>query len=317
MNIKVVKPSSTSEKLTRTTVDTIEFTHKLVASWRLPSFQRELKINAKVIACAKEITEAGGVLPGILTIGMFEGDAYIVDGQHRLSAWSQTGLQLGYADVRTCWFNDMSKMADEYVRLNSSLVKLRPDDVLRGHEASTPALSAIRHKCKFIGYDMIRRGDKSPVLSMSVFVRIWAASRQETPTAPTSENAIKLFDDEETRHAITFALICYEAWSRDREYSRLWGALNLSLCAWLYRRLVLGQDRTSETRAHKFSADEFRKCLMSLSAESAYLDYLVGRNTTDRDRAPAYARVRQLFQKRIFTDTGRKIRMPEPPWSHT
>lgn len=314
MKIHIVKPSTTSEKLTKTTVDTVELTEKLVASWRVPPFQRDLKINAKVIAVSEEIKAAGGVLPGMLTVGVLDGTTYIVDGQHRLAAWRQTGLPLGYVDVRTHFFEDVGDMAKEFVRLNSSLVKLRPDDILRGMEPSTPSLQRLRRKCPFIGYDMIRRGEKSPVLSMSSFVRMWMAGKQEVPAGGGSLEALAGFDDNETSQAIDFANLCYEAWRRDTEYARLWSVLNMTLCAWLYRRVVLGERQTAASRAARLTKDEFRKCLMALSADSQYLDYLVGRLLNDRDRAPAYSRIKALFTRRHSQETGKSIKLPAPSW---
>jgi hypothetical protein len=316
MSMRMVKPSSSSERQTRTTVDTLELTPKIVNSWKLPPFQRELKMNAKVEDVTREIQGSRGVVPGILTVGVLDGETYIVDGQHRIAAWLATGLPLGYADVRMHWFESLGDMAVEFVRLNTALVKLRPDDILRGLEPSTPALQKIRRKCVFIGYDMVRRSEKAPVLSMSIFVRTWAGTRAEVPSAPGSQDALKTFDEAETDAAIDFALLCFEAWHRDRSYARLWASLNLTLCAWLYRRMVLGFGRPKGQQRAQFTRDEFRKCLMALSADGQYLDYLVGRNVGDRDRAPAYSRVKAIFQRRYLADTGKQVRLPAPAWSH-
>lgn len=316
MNIKIVKPSTSSEKQTRTTVDTVELTEKLVASWRLPPFQRDLRINAKVQTVAEEIRQDDGVLPGILTVGVLDGVTYIVDGQHRIAAWRQTGLDYGYADVRTHFFESMGDMAKEFVRLNSSLVKLRPDDIMRGMEPSTPSLQKIRKKCPWIGYDMIRRSANAPVLSMSAFVRMWASSKQEVPAGGSSIESLAVLDDErEANEAVKYVQLCFEAWHRDTEYARLWSALNLTLCAWLYRRIVLGERISANSRSAKFTEDDFRKCLMALSAEAQYLDWLVGRNLSERDRGPAYNRIKAVFTRRYERENGRTIKIVQPAWS--
>jgi len=316
MIMKLVKPSSVPEKLTHSTMDTIELTPKLVASWKSPPFQRDLKINSKVMAVAEEIKQAGGVLPGILTLGVFDSQVYVVDGQHRIAAWQQTSMDIGYADVRTHWFSSLGEMAKEFVKLNSSLVRLRPDDILRGLEASTPALQKIRRKCGFVGYDMVRRSERAPVLSMSVFLRSWMGSRHEAPQHTTGQEALNGMTEQETDAAINFVTLCYEAWSRDFEYRRLWSMLNFQLCAWLYRRLVLGEHISKASRVARYSKEDFRRCLMALSTDPTYLDYLIGRNMNDRDRAPAYSRIKALFQKRYFQETGKKGQLPIPEWSH-
>lgn len=316
MKLNIVKPSTSSEKQTRTTVDTVELSEKLVASWRLPPFQRDLRINAKVSAVTEEIRKDDGVLPGILTVGVLDGVTYIVDGQHRLAAWRQTGLDYGYADVRTHFFESLGDMAKEFVRLNSSLVKLRPDDIMRGMEPSTPSLQKIRKKCPWIGYDAVRRSPNAPVLSMSAFVRMWASSKQEVPAGGSSVEALAVLeDDAETNIAIEFVQTCFEAWHRDHEYARLWSALNLTVCAWLYRRIVLGERISSTSRTARFTKDDFRKCLMALSADGQYLDWLVGRNLSERDRGPAYNKIKAIFARRYERETGKSVKLVQPAWS--
>jgi hypothetical protein len=317
VQMKLVKPASDPEKRTHTTVDTIELNQKLVSSWKSPPFQRALRDNAKVRAVAEDVQRAGGVLPGILTLGIYDGDRYLVDGQHRVFAWQQTGLEVGYADVRICWFDSLGEMASEFVRLNSSLVRLKTDDLLRGLEPSSATLQRIRRKCGFIGYDNIRRGDKSPVLSMSTFVRVWAASRGDVPrSSVAATEALESMTDAETSEAIEFANICYEAWKRDPEYARLWSTVNMTLCAWLYRKLVLGEGIAKNSRSKRMSKEDFRRCLLALSAESTYLEFLVGRNMGERDRAPAYGRLKAIFQRRYHAENGERLTMPAPPWSH-
>lgn len=314
--IRLVRPSSAEEKQTRTTLDVVELTPKLVAAWKSPPFQRPLTINAKVLAVAEEIRQAGGVLPGVVTLGVLDGEIYIVDGQHRIAAWLQTALPTGYVDVRTHWFTTMSEMATEFVKLNSQMVRMRPDDILRGLEPSSAALQKIRRKCGWVGYDMVRRSERAPVLSMSTFLRCWAGTKTDSPKTVPSLLALASMDEAETEAAIEFIGLCFEAWRRDVEYQRLWGALNLTLCAWLYRRLVRGERITASQRVERFSKEAFRKCLLALSAEAAYLEYLVGRNLGDRDRAPAYARVKTIFQHRYHAETGKQVRLPAPEWSH-
>ena len=51
----------------------------------------------------------------------------------------------------------MAEMGDAFVALNSRLVNMRPDDILRGLEGSIPALQEIRASCPFVGYDQIRQ----------------------------------------------------------------------------------------------------------------------------------------------------------------
>lgn len=317
--MKLVKPSGEAERATQTTVDTLEVTRKLAASWKSPPFQRDVRMNDRVMELVKDVQESG-VLPGVLTLGVLDGEVYIVDGQHRLSAFLSTDLPACYADVRTHYFRTMAAMANEFVRLNSSLVKLRPDDILKGLEQSNPHLQRIRKKCPFVGYDMVRRSEKSSILSMSVLVRTWMGTRADVPTgnAGSAQDCADMLDERETASLVEFLTLCFSAWQRDMEYARLWGSLNLALCAWLYRRVVEGQGGTGkgQSRSTCLTPEEFRRGMMALSASSEYLDYLAGRRLSDRDRAPAYNRIKAILAKR-YRDEGRaKLLLPQPSWAH-
>lgn len=147
MSLKIVKPATPAEKSTRSTVDTVELTPSLIDTWQVPGFQRPLRVNAKVLALVEEIKQAGGVVPGVLTLGVVGGIRYRLDGQHRLEAFKLSGLDLGYADVRTVFAADLAELGEEFVRLNSRLVTMRPDDILRGIEATYPALQLLRKRC--------------------------------------------------------------------------------------------------------------------------------------------------------------------------
>jgi hypothetical protein len=59
----------------------------------------------------------------------------------------------------------------------------------------------------------------------------------------------------------------------------------------------------------------YAKLLMSLSADSQYPDWLVGRNNAQRDMSPAYARIKSAFAKRLELETGKKPSLPQPAWA--
>jgi hypothetical protein len=82
---------------------------------------------------------------------------------------------------------------------------------------------------------------------------------------------------------------------------------------WLYRRLVLDKDRGVK-RFAVLTRDQFKRAMMSVSADPAYLDWLVARHMGERDRSPCYGRLRAIIVKRLAADTGGKAKMPAPPW---
>lgn len=315
MQLKIVKPSTEAERTTQTTLDTIEVTPDLVRSWKLPPFQRPLRVNEKVMNLASQIKRDDGIIPGISTLGVFNKERWLIDGQHRREAFLLSECLVGFMDVRICHYGSMAEMGEEFVNLNSRLVTMRPDDILRGLEDSHPALAKIRKRCSYVGYDQIRRNEKGPVLSMSALLRCWYGSAGEVP-ASGGTSAMKIaaiITAEDADQVIAFLDDAFKAWGRDQAYSRLWGNLNLTLCMWIYRRLVMAS-AVPGSRVQRIPREMFVKCLMSLSA-SDYVDWLLGRNSQTRDNSPAYMRIKAAFAKRLEVELGHKPVLLQPAWS--
>ena len=303
------------EKITGTRTDTIEVTKKVIESWSVPPFQRQVRINARVQEVAEELKQNGGVLPGILTIGRFDGKWWRVDGQHRLAAFELSELPVAYADVRYREYDSIAEMAKDFVDLNSSLVRMKPDDMLRGLESSSEPLQAIRQMCPFVGYDNVRRGGTNqPMVSMSVVLRCWYASGRDVPSG-TGSSVVALASEltqQSADYCIEFLGMAIKAWGRDPEYQKLWGALNMTLVMWLFRKVVMA---TYSQRTQRVPRETFQKLMTALSASSEYLEYLHGRNLNDRDRAPCYRRIKQIMVKRLEEEVGRKVAFPQPEWA--
>lgn len=315
-----IKGAREAPKASQNRMETVIVSSDEVNGWRIPPFQRPLRVNQKVMEIA-DVMKESQCIEGVITLGRISKDpgTYIIDGQHRVEAFRISGLKEVIADIRFLNVGSMAEMADEFVRLNSALVKMRPDDILRGLESSLPALASIRKNCEFVGYDSIRRGGTSPMLSMSIALRCWAGSGGETPASNVSGQSTavlaRTLDGESTQHLTTFLLTAHAAWGRDPEYYRLWGALNLTICMWMWRRLVLDRDRVGNKRYAVLSIAEFKQCLMSVSADGDYISWLPGRMMSDRDRSPCYARLKALFVRRLSNGGAKKVVFPQPAWS--
>ena len=312
-----IKPSTEAEKTTRSTVDTITFTIAEAKAWRRPEWQRPIYPESESVkSLAKVIAGDGGILPGVITFGILGNavkELWLLDGQQRREAFFQTGLPEGFVDVRYCFFKDEAAMSKEFRNLNSHLVNMKPDDFLRAMEPEQPTLRALRAKCPFIGYDNIRRGRGSPIVSMSGILRAWAISAPETPanSAPSSKTLGESLTTEDAENLGRFLCLCLSAWGKDPEYTRLWNNLNLVVCAWLYRRLVIAP---YSTRTKQLTNEQFGKCLMSLSADPHYLAWLQGRRLSENDRSPCMTRIKALFSARLTEELGSKPSLPSPPW---
>jgi len=309
-------------KSSQSKMETLVITPAMVASWKLPPCQRPLRINAKVRAVSEEIKETE-VIEGVLTLGRVTGHDcfYLVDGQHRTEAFKLAGLSEAIVDVRVMMFSSMAELATEFYRLNSRLVNMRPDDNLRALEEVTPALQAIRKSCEFVGYDFIRRNTASPIVSMSALLRCWTASNSDTPAGSNSGRSAaeiaETLDQQSTQNLIAFLSTAHAAWGRDPEYYRLWGNLNMTLCMWLWHKLVIDRDRYGNKRYVVMSIPDFKKCLMSVSADGDLLAWLPGRNLTDRDRSPCFGKLKTIFARRLAEESSgsKKILLPAPAWA--
>lgn len=310
-------------KAVRSLMDTLIITPDQINQWRIPPFQRPIRVNCKVLTMAEEMKQNGVEISGIITLGKIGVDnetLWVIDGQHRLEAFKLSAMKEIICDVRVCHFDTMGEAAEEFERLNSHIVKLRPDDLLRALEMTSPPLQAIRQACDFVGYDNLRRNVNTPVVSMSATLRCWNASMYETPATANSQlgaaNLAKQLDMFAAQNLIVFLNTAHAAWGRDPEYFRLWGTLNYCICMWLWRRLVLDKDRIGK-RYTVLTPTQFKKCMLALSADGTYLDWLVGRNLTERDRSPCYNRLKGIFAKRLAEDSNDKkaSTMPAPPWA--
>lgn len=311
-------------KALQSTMETKLLSVDEVNQWRVPPFQRPVRINAKVSAMAADLRANGTMISGVITLGKLLRDNayYIVDGQHRIEAFRLSGLPEIIADVRVVHFDNMADMADEFVQLNTALVKMRPDDVLRGIAPSHPPLTRILKECPFIGFSNVRKtsSESGPIVSLAAVLRCWYAGNADTPSSSTNGLSVgtlgQNMTDDDAGKVIRFLHIAMAAWGRDPESYRLWGNCNLGLCMWLYVRLVINRERRGSTRVVVLDDAQFKKCLMALSADRNYVDWLQGRLLNDRDRSPGLARIKQIFVRRLTQEgLGKKYNMPMPAWA--
>jgi hypothetical protein len=317
---RIPKPQTVNEKKTKTALEVMLVTPELLGKWRSPPFQRPVRQNEKVRALAEQMKLEDGIWPGIITLGVLNGETYIIDGQHRKESFLLSGLKEGLINACIHYFQSMAEMGEEFVKLNSQLARMRPDDILRGLEDSIPGLKRIRMTCPFVGYDFIRRNTATaPMVGMSVTIRAWCGSTTEVPSpnhgGMSAAGMAETMDDSEYDSLIQFLTMANTAFGRDPQYGRLWSGLNLIICMWMYRRLVLNPPSSPNSRSQQLTKDMFKKCLMSVSASSDYVDWLLGRNIGERDRAPAYARLKSIFAKRLAQEVGHKVSLPQPAWS--
>jgi len=303
----------------KTDMDTIILTLDKANSFKVPPFQRPIRANEAVLRIANDMKTSQTIV-GVITLGKLAKDTaeYIVDGQHRIEAFRISALPEVLADVRIIHFDAMAEMAEEFIRLNTALVRMRPDDLLRGLTPLMPPLQLILSECHYVGYDSIRRSPSNAMVSFASALRCWAGSEAESPSAQSRggiANIASAFSMTTAETMAGFMRLAYDAWGRDPEYHRMWGNLNMILCMWLYRRMVLDTVRKGTQRTIVINAKEFKSCLMALSANANYVAWLQGRTLRELDRSPAFARIKAIFTKTLSETRSDKVRLPQPAWS--
>jgi hypothetical protein len=307
--------------------DAVLVTADEVETWTLPKFQRTQKDNAKVDAYREKVRVSDGcVSGGVITLGRIPGDPniYKVDGQHRLYAALTSGVIQFLLTIHIKRYADFGEMANDYIELQDSLVPMRRDDVLKAAMENKPSLQAIVTQCSFVGFDQIRRATTAQKLvSMSAVLNCWIGSDAETPGAKSSGRVPDNLPDSEVSNLCMFLNLCYSAWGNHSEYFRLWGNLNMCMLMWMFRQLVLkNQIGIARKLTHTtIDANTFRKCMVAITSDSNYYDWLYGKNMRERDRGPCYRKLRDVFVRRLNDEeikAGRvvkKLKFPSPAWS--
>ncbi len=322
MNGQTLRGAKLPPKAVRSKMDTLILTISVIDTWQAPPFQRPLKVNERVRTIGEELKHNGGVIDGVLTLGTVGGedDVYLLDGQHRIAAMRFSELKECIADVRICSFESMADMGDEFVKLNSAIVRMNPDDVMRAMEGTIAAIHNIREACPFVGYANIRRGTANAMVSMSSAIRTWVGSGVgEVPKQANGSaiNTARELTAAEAQHLSRFLNLAHAAWGSDPQNFRLWTSVNLCICMWMYRKLVMDTERGVK-RYVVLNPDLFKKCLMSVAASSDYVDWLVGRALSERDRGPCYLRLKGLFIQRLRIELHTpKVMLPQPAWAGT
>lgn len=170
----------------RKRVDTIWLTREIWNSYEKPEAQRPTKDELpKVAEVAREI-KVTGVFPGILTIGLFAGKEWVIDGLHRGAGFMQSGRSEVLCDVHYIECASQADIAKEFIKHQTSIVRFLPDDRLRALEvAGCAALSVIRGACPFVGYGNLRRSGSATPRHRAIGRREgWGRAQGKAPYPP-------------------------------------------------------------------------------------------------------------------------------------
>ncbi len=312
----VIPLKTKSQKATGSSTDTIALDLDKVKSWKRPSFQRDIKRTKRFDECVEYIKANDGVLPGIITLGVLDGtgEVYKIDGNHRCECFVESGCKVGYADVRYV-YGSMEDFAAEYSRLNEQISRTNPDDRLRAAAVGNHKIERLRSSCKVVSFSSTKRRGKTSV-SMSSLLRAWNNACRDTPAArgkaAAAVDIMEEMDNFTLDHLINLINACENSFGREGEYASLWGQLNMTTVMWLYVQMVMNKPTSAKLR--QLTPQLFEKCLLSVSADEKYVDWLRGRNASIH-RGPCYMKVKERFTSRLKEETGERYNLPQPEWA--
>lgn len=298
-----------------------------LGKWDHPSFQRPLLINSDVIALAiamqlEAAEESDNMcnIPGTVEFGRYGGKDHLIDGQHRIhgafaiasgvkrvedrGAILVPGGVLAKAaamDIKITPYDTFAEMAEAFAAFNKKLVALKPDDLLRAREESNPHLKRLRMTCPFIGYTKNKDTKDHIMLSMSTAIRTWFGSGYTPASGPAAENAQRQLaaDETEADNLIEFFEACEQAgWVGN--YPRLWGACNLGINMWLWRKMVLGTANKfrggPSTSWMILTKAQYTEGMVEMRKSAEYQSFLSGLSLRYQDRMPTYEWLKSLFK---------------------
>ena len=283
----------------------------------IPEFQRKFERNKKFEAAKVDIINTREI-GGEITIGMLDGKAQPIDGQHRLHAFLDTDLQAVKVTIIEFSNGTYQDYAREFTLRNSSIRALASDDRLRGMAPNLPLIKRLVEDFPWLNFTTAKNKD---ILSVSIVLAVWNRSNHDTPsgTRAVADIALEINDDEYLRLA-AFMQCCQRAWGEPKRDNKvMWGSLTLTMVAWLFRRIV--HPKEPSRKITKIDELTFSKCLMALASDPIFSDWVVGRHMGRRDRGPTYNKVKEIFAVRIRYEhpdkypAGSTVNLPQPKWS--
>ena len=297
-------------------------TREEVESWRKPAFQREVSCTHAFYELVEQINERG-FIASALTLGVWGGAFYKVDGNHRIMAFLASDRKEILAPVIIRQYADggvgFIRMCEDFIEISKHIKTPTADNLLKALEGVERHVKLIRKSCPFIGYAHLWKNSSAPVVNMSRVIRSLIISKQEMPgsgfTGGSAVELAKALTPEETHCLISFMRAAFKAWGRDKEFRPMWNALNLTICLWFFRRMSKGELFCG--RGTPISVAHFSQCLLALSLNPRYLTLISqkGRRIhAPETRNPICRELMKTFEQKLDAEGLTDVPLPKPNW---
>lgn len=299
-------------QLKKITVDSMVINRELAfETWQVhPDLQREVIDNKKLEEVVAELLVVGAYPEGVIIIGCLNGVLYKVDGNYRMRAFEKTNLPSIRASVQFIRFESLEEMTESYRRLQGQIKKSTPNDRLKVLANVWPPIRHIAEECRFVTYIKATKS-AGRLVTMATVIQIWAWSKTDPPKPKTGgslEDLAKGVTQEDAAKVVEFLKVCRSNFGAD--FPPMWKANHLSLCLWLYRRMVWREDAENQRWA-KLTSREFGSGTAVLR-NADYVKLITGKNLSrDEDRNILWQEFIREFRKGLAANVGKSdVKVP-------
>lgn len=307
----------------------IKLTPDVIKSWLTPYWQRPVRFNAKGRQLTEDI-KLTRKLDSVMIVGVVKKrngkfDLYLVDGHHRKAAFLRSGAPYMDIDVKFVYVDKVEELSPLYLNCQEQITKSTANDNLQGLAVTNEVLQHIKSKCEFITYEGVRLGTIAHSINMSTVVQIWYDSMLDppkkntlTPSVSITELAKKLTVDD-ADHIVQFMTLCRDNFEFKKLSSGLWLHINLVLCLWLFRVLVLREvwEGGEVYKVKHLTPRQFGVGLLGLKNDKYYLTLMRKKLNSSVDRKEAYQSIAKLFASNLRScGVVSNPKLPRPQWAY-
>ena len=306
----------------------IKLTPEVINSWLIPDWQRHVRTNPKGRQLCEDIKEIP-ILESMIIVGVIQRRGkyvlYLLDGHHRKEHFLKSGAPYIIIDVKFAYVETMGEMADLYLKCQDQIVKSSPNDNLKGLAVNSKTLNHIIKHCTCVTLDAARSGASNASVTMSTVIQVWYDSNLDPPKRNTLGSPPKSITDlakkltmRDAETIVAFIKICEEVFGFNNESSALWKHINLVLCLWLYRVMVL-KTEWEGCEGYKVTYLDDKRFGIGLSAlrHSRFYSSMTNKRLGSAvDRKEAYLNMTRWFLSGFPNNNGRtRVRLPKPTWA--
>jgi hypothetical protein len=285
--------------------------HLALEVWQVPEYNRETTDTKKVNELVEALLREPVLRYDHFIISCRECVLRKVDCNHRVRAFEKSGLPAIRVNIHYIRFDSEEEEVEAYRQKQYQLKRSTPNDRLKVVARTHQPLQRIAELCNFVTFDKACAGQAGKLVTMSTVVQVYEWSKTNPPrsrSVSSIEDLAKTLTAEDAAQIVEFLLLCREYF--EVKNPSLWKVSNLTLCLWLYRRLIW-REEVEDTRWSRMTSQEFGSGLGALS-NTTYAGRITNKTLShDTDRNAIWRHLIGGFRQGLGTTHGRtKLKTP-------